>query len=311
MTDEFLLSRVSANADGWVPLATLCRFNKMKALTRGGDPVPLAAAALRAGCPEVEVDAAGLRVRRTAPLPDVAPLEVAARTCVAENLPPPHTHAALEPLFAAAGRVRMLRVCPPTAAGSVQKSTLDVVSPQTHALVEYETRAEAEAAVRTLSDAQNWRTGLRLRLVRREAFKLAAGPPAAAAAGEEKAPEEEGKLLQADGSKGRGRGKAGKKDYSAWASVGAHRLTVERERAERAAVVGAGAEPPAAPPPPMSGDEARPVRRFAPPAGGGASEAQGGPSREAAMPDGTRGFSRGRGMPLAPPLGVMAGRTEC
>jgi hypothetical protein len=363
-----------------VSLHTIARFNKMKRLCKG-DP-SVAAAALRAGSTALEVDAAGGSVRRLAPLPDSDPMEIGARTVVAENLPANPTAASLEPLFARAGRVRMLRLCEPTAGGGAPKSTLqaaaaedawgalNVVSTQQHALVEYESRAEALAAVAALNDNTNWRTGLRVRLVRREAPSPfakqqqqqrgepreprggaeeaaagAEGDAAAAAAagggasGEAGAGEggggggadggADGAPAFAPAGKGRGRKeRAPKRDYAAWASVGAHRDTQEKARAAAAAAAGGMADaafgpvdgaPAAAAHAPdataaaaavASDGAVRPVRRFAPPSGGvhggaggaGAGAGNGPAVREAAMPDGTRGFTRGRGRPLNPPL---------
>jgi hypothetical protein len=355
-----------------VSLHTIARFNKMKRLCKG-DP-SVAAAALRAGSTALEVDPSGGSVRRLAPLPDSDPLEIGARTVVAENLPGVPTAASLEPLFARAGRVRMLRLCEPTAGGGGSKSTLqaaaaadpwgalNVVSTQQHALVEYESRAEALAAVATLNDNTNWRTGLRVRLVRRdapspfakqqaqrgggggeEAAAAAAGAEGDAAAtaagggGEQAAAAGEGGAegSGADGASfapaGKGRGRkerAPKRDYAAWASVGAHRDTQEKARAAAAAAAGGKADdafgaPDGAPdaavtaaaassPAVASDGTVRPVRRFAPPSGGvhgsgaGAGTGTGPAVREAAMPDGTRGFTRGRGRPLNPPLPLAA-----
>lgn len=174
---------------------------------------------------------------------------MAARTCVAENLPENPTAESVTRLFSAAGPVRMVRVCPPTAAAQSAKSTLQaaaqqaaeldpagalagalaVVSTQVHALVEFETEARsggalhsvsagtasalftlrclvfsapvpraptvrtppprrptqaaAHNAVRALNDAQNWRSGLRVRLVykgsvhKTQQARVAAAPP--------------------------------------------------------------------------------------------------------------------------------------
>lgn len=359
------LAAKSDNAFAPVSLHTIVRFNKMKRLCKGDAAV--AAAALRSASTALEVDPSGGSVRRLAPLPASDPLEIGSRTVVAENLPSggadgAPTAASLDALFAKAGRVRMLRVCPPTASGATGgRSTLqsaaaedpwgalNVVSTQTHALVEYETRGEALAAVAQLNDGTNWRTGLRVRLVRREgpafarnkaveavpakgasateggaaaaaadgaegweAAESGAEPPAGEAGGEGSgvAPK-----THKAGAKGGKKEKAPKRDYAAWASAGAHRETQQRERAAAAAAAEAwGPDAPgeaaAAPTAassaaePASSDGAvRPVRRFAPPSGAAAAAPGGGPAvREAAMPDGTRGFTRGRGRPLASPF---------
>ena len=298
----------------------------MKRLCKGECAV--AAAALRSSS-ALEVNASGTSVRRLAPLPPTDPFEIGARTVVAENLAPGCTAESVTVQFGSVGVVRMVRLCAPTgstAGGSTLHSAaaadpwgaLSVSSTQQHALVEYESRAGALAAVEQLNDAKNWRTGLRVRLVRREVAKAAMAPRDGEGedgaahvdeAGEPSAPAP----TQHPAGAGRGRGrkeKPPKRDYAAWASVGAHKESLERER------VAAAGSPPAPlppPPPPTLPDaspppaEARAPRRFAPqlPAGGGAGPAAPGSGagvREARMPDGTRGFAaQGRGRSLAPP----------
>lgn len=320
-TDAFLLARVRSSKAGWVPLSVIVRFHKMRKLCkpRAGEEneVAVAAAALRVGAPTLEVSGSGVSVRRRAPLPPTDPLEIGSRTVVVENLPPAASVASLTALFGEG--VRMVRLCPPSGAGSPAYGAstlqaapdpwgeLNVVSAQPHALVEFDSRAGAEAAVAARNDANNWRTGLRVRLVCKTPPKAAA----AAAEGEGEG-EGEGEAEAEAGAgagrgrgrgEGRGRGAAGKppkRDYSAWASVSAHKESQEKLRA--AAAEGGRAEAAAAPAMPTpavaeaGGEEQRAPRR----AGGAAAAAA--PVREAGMPapDGSRGFGVGRGRCLQP-----------
>ena len=70
-----------------MPLKVLAKFNRIKALVgAGGAALPALAAALAASA-ALEVSPERSRVRRRAPLPQVAPREALQRTVIAENLP--------------------------------------------------------------------------------------------------------------------------------------------------------------------------------------------------------------------------------
>ncbi len=72
-----------------VPLKVIAKFNRIKALAgaSGGAIAALAAALACSGA--LEVSAEGARVRRRAPLPELAPREALERTVIADNLPDP------------------------------------------------------------------------------------------------------------------------------------------------------------------------------------------------------------------------------
>eukprot|EP01018_Ginkgo_biloba_P002281 Gb_06854 [translate_table: standard] len=99
------------------------------------------------------------------------------RTVVAENLPEDHSNQNIEKVFAAVGNVKTVRICHPQAAngsspiGSRFPKTDMLVSNKLHALVEYETIEQAEKAVAELNDERNWRSGLRVRLLLRRMGK--------------------------------------------------------------------------------------------------------------------------------------------
>ncbi|CAI5980078.1 unnamed protein product [Closterium sp. NIES-64] len=203
-TDNHLMKLVRKDPDGYVPLKIIAEFRKIRALVPQGSPnvavVNLLAAALRAS-PFLVVGEDGKKVRRAVALGEVDLEEVQARTVVAENLPEDHSIPAMEALFAKAGKVKMVRVCKPEAANSANQAAIAaaaagagagagggnsgrhghkqhahhhdlVVTNKLHALVEYESVEEAERAVEMLTDENNWRSGLHVRLlIRKPAHK--------------------------------------------------------------------------------------------------------------------------------------------
>ncbi|CAI5470827.1 unnamed protein product [Closterium sp. Yama58-4] len=200
-TDNHLMKLVRKDPDGYVPLKIIAEFRKIRALVPQGSPnvavVNLLAVALRAS-PFLVVGEDGKKVRRAVPLGEVDLEEVQGRTVVAENLPEDHSIPAMEALFAKAGKVKMVRVCKPEAANSANQAATAaaaaagagggagggnsgrhghkqhahhhdlVVTNKLHALVEYESVEEAERAVEMLTDENNWRSGLHVRLLIRK-----------------------------------------------------------------------------------------------------------------------------------------------
>ncbi|KVI01984.1 Ataxin-2, C-terminal [Cynara cardunculus var. scolymus] len=121
------------------------------------------------------------------------------RTVVAENLPEDHSHQNLEKIFSVilesmfslkfqsfkhfaefspTSSVKAIRICHPPEPNSSRSRGDYVFSNKLHALVEYETAEMAEKAVRfyynivdKLNDERNWRKGLRVRLLIRRSPK--------------------------------------------------------------------------------------------------------------------------------------------
>eukprot|EP00271_Cylindrocystis_brebissonii_P001055 TRINITY_DN112_c0_g1_i1.p1 TRINITY_DN112_c0_g1~~TRINITY_DN112_c0_g1_i1.p1 ORF type:complete len:901 (-),score=197.88 TRINITY_DN112_c0_g1_i1:167-2869(-) len=177
-TDNFLMKHVKKDSEGFVPISVVGTFRKVRSLlprnaaqqqngvTSSG--IALVASALRLSS-ELVVSDDGKRVRRRTPLPDMDLEEVYGRTVVAENLPAEHSVEAMEKLFSAVGKVKMVRVCQPKAANSANQTKQMLVSNKLHALVEFETVEEAERAVANLTDASNWRSGLHVRFLGKHA----------------------------------------------------------------------------------------------------------------------------------------------
>ena len=313
---KLLCTRLEANPCSAVPLSCIVKFNKMKKLSKGSTAV--VAEALRAGSTAVEVNSSGTSCRRVAPLPAHDPFEIGTRTVLVENLPADSTAASLTKQFSAAGSVIVARLCSPSsthapstlhaAAERDPWGTLNVVCAQQHALVEFQTREEAQKAVSLLNDSTNWRTGLRVRLVRKDmphAHKQKGAAPDEEEVDEDGVADADGGGGETDGAqappvphkekedkKHDGGKKKEKKDYASWASVAAHK---QKQQAQNAADTTGG------PPPDAEAQRTAPRRFFAPksaPSGGASSEpaAPGSAFREARMPDGTRGFAgMGRG----------------
>ncbi|KAG5063024.1 hypothetical protein JHK85_004207 [Glycine max] len=87
-----------------------------------------------------------------------------ARTVVAENLPDDHSHQNLQKIFGIVGSVKTIRICHPQEPNSSRPKSDFIVSNKLHALVEYETSDIAEKAAEKLNDERNWRKGMRVRL---------------------------------------------------------------------------------------------------------------------------------------------------
>lgn len=171
-TNDYLMKFVSKDPEGFVPIPVIASFKKVKSLISN---YALVTAALRTSS-QLVVSEDGKKVRRVSPMSDAEIEELQSRTVVAENLPEDHTNENIEKIFAAVGSVKTVRICHPQAngsslSGSRYPRTDMLVSNKLHALVEYETVEQAEKAVAELNDERNWRSGLRVRLLLRRMVK--------------------------------------------------------------------------------------------------------------------------------------------
>lgn len=342
-TDAFLMKRVRADPEGWVPLGVICGFNRMKQLLKK-HPHTVVADILAENSTLLIVDDARAKLRRAQPLPDFDLEDVQSRTVVAENFgADTPTIDGVRERFAPAGEVLMVRVRHPgmqTPAGATAKSGLDLVhvaSGAVHALVEFATRDDAARSVEMLNDDKDWRNGLRVRLLvknlgkkkkqreQREAAAAAAaageggaagadgGAAEGAEGGEEAAGEGAGEGVSPAKSK-KGKGKYGrqKRDYSQWASAAAFKENKTFLEGPDAIVGGegeaaAGATAAAG----GEGDHSSTTTAAAKsPASATAPESAA--PRQPTMPDGTRGFGAnglGRGKRVPPPGIPLVPRT--
>ncbi|KAM5549146.1 hypothetical protein ABKV19_000530 [Rosa sericea] len=164
LANESLAKHMSKDPEGYVPISVVASTKKMKSLISNNH---MLAQALRSSSKLVVSDD-GKKVKRKHPFTEKDKEELQSRTVVAENLPEDHSHQNLENIFSVVGSVKTIRICHPHESNCSRSKGDFIISNKLHALVEYETTDIAEKAVDKLSDERNWRKGLRVRtLVRR------------------------------------------------------------------------------------------------------------------------------------------------
>uniref|UniRef100_A0A0E0IFB0 RRM domain-containing protein n=1 Tax=Oryza nivara TaxID=4536 RepID=A0A0E0IFB0_ORYNI len=112
----------------------------------------------------------GKRVRRRVLFTEADAEEVQSRIVVAENLREEHRYPNLMKIFSAFGSVKSIRTCYPqggidgagTSTGKASKIEM-LFANKVHAFVEYETVEDAEKAVSEFSSGRSWRDGIRVR----------------------------------------------------------------------------------------------------------------------------------------------------
>nr|BAJ96883.1 predicted protein [Hordeum vulgare subsp. vulgare] len=164
-TDEFMLKFVMKNKEGLgnVPLGVIASFRKMKKLVQDHSAIE---AALRTSS-KLVVSSNGKRVRRLHPLPCNELKDVKKRTVVVENLPLDFSLESLQEKFGSVDKIMKITIHDPHAVGesAASKKPDFMLSNKVHAIVEYEAVEAAEKAVATLNDERNWRTGMRVILL--------------------------------------------------------------------------------------------------------------------------------------------------
>ncbi|KAL6868286.1 hypothetical protein ACP4OV_015131 [Aristida adscensionis] len=166
-TTEHLMRFITKDPEGYVPISVVGGFKKIKALVQSNS---MLASALRTSSKLVVSDD-GTRVKRKQPFTESDLEELQARIVVAENLPDDHCYQNLMKLFSTVGSVRTIRTCyPQTPNGSGpatnRSAKLDMLfANKLHAFVEYDTIEDAAKAIVELNDEKNWRSGLRVRLL--------------------------------------------------------------------------------------------------------------------------------------------------
>ncbi|KAM7250718.1 hypothetical protein ACFE04_022601 [Oxalis oulophora] len=163
LANESLAKQVSKDPEGFVPISAIASTKKIKSLTGN---IQLITQSLRSSLKLIVSDD-GKKVRRRHPFTEKDKEELQSRTVVVENLPEDHSHKNLEKLFGVVGSVKTIRICHPQESNSGRAKGDFLVSNKLHALVEYEATEIAERAVQHLNDERNWRKGLRVRLLLR------------------------------------------------------------------------------------------------------------------------------------------------
>lgn len=166
-TTEHLMRFITKDPEGFVPIMVIASFKKIKALVHNNS---LLADALRTSS-KLVVSEDGKKVRRQQPFTESDVEELQSRIVVAENLPDDHCYQSLKKVFSVVGSVKTIRTCYPqapngTSSATNRSSKMDMLfANKLHAFVEYETVEDAEKAVVELNDGRNWRSGLRVRLL--------------------------------------------------------------------------------------------------------------------------------------------------
>ncbi|RVW16671.1 La-related protein 6A [Vitis vinifera] len=142
-----------------IPIAVIASFRKMKKLTQD---IQLIVAALRESS-QLVVSSDGKKVKRLHPLSLTEVKDSKICTVLIENLPEDHSTENIQRIFGAAGNIKKICIHDPYA---TEESTKDsrvekLISGKLHAIVDYETVEAAERAVATLNNEQDWRNGMR------------------------------------------------------------------------------------------------------------------------------------------------------
>ncbi|CAH8358967.1 unnamed protein product [Eruca vesicaria subsp. sativa] len=302
-TDKFLLNAMKKNKKGFVPISTIATFHKMKKLTRDHD---LIVAALKESSFLV-VSSEGNKVKRLSPLPEVRDPKIF--TVLVENLPEDHSDENIRAIFCKAGSIKSVSICDPNAAEESEKGFKKdkFIRTRLHAFVEYETVEAAEKAAATLNNEQDWRNGLRVKLLE-QAVKYAQRRPAR----KEVDPEKDNTGRVRDQTGGEENKKANEhqhhhhSDNLADNDVGDKNGNKARGRGRgrRQNLQGSNSSGHGTSPSNSSSfhhhynnHHHHPVEVSKPPPG-------------PKMPDGTRGFTMGRGKPLPPPPPPTSAQTN-
>ncbi|XP_039006323.1 la-related protein 6C-like [Hibiscus syriacus] len=161
IANESFSKQISKDPEGFVPISFIASTKKIKSLITNHQ---LLAQILRFSS-NLVVSNDGKKVRRKHPFTEKDREEVQSRTVVVENLPDDHSHQNLDKIFDVVGSVKNIRICHPQEYNSSRFRSDFIMSNKLHALVEYESKEIAEKAVEKLNDEWNWRKGLRVRLL--------------------------------------------------------------------------------------------------------------------------------------------------
>ncbi|KAG6432940.1 hypothetical protein SASPL_104534 [Salvia splendens] len=162
LANETLVKHVNKDPEGYVPINFVSTLKKLKSLNVNNQMV---AQALRSSS-KLMVSSDGKKVKRQHPFTEKEKEELQLRTVIAENLPEDHSHQKIEKMFNVVGNIKSIRICQPQEHNSSRSSKGDIViSNKLHALVEYENLETAERAAEKLNDERNWRKGMRVRVM--------------------------------------------------------------------------------------------------------------------------------------------------
>lgn len=165
-TTDHLIRFINKDPEGFVPISVVASFKKIKALISSNSQL----AAILRNSTKLVVSEDGKKVKRLHPLTGSDMEELQSRIIVAENLPEDHCHQKLMKVFSTVGSVKSIRTCQPqpsnngaSSASRPSKADNMLYCNKLHAFVEYESIELAEKAIAELNDEGDWRNGLRVR----------------------------------------------------------------------------------------------------------------------------------------------------
>ncbi|CAI8615835.1 unnamed protein product [Vicia faba] len=177
-TTDHLMRFINKDPHGFVPISVVASFKKIKSLITSHSQL----ANVLNNSSKLVVSEDGKKIKRHYSPTDSDIQELQSRIVIAENLPEDHCHQNLLKVFSSVGSVKTIRTCPPQISnnGTSSASRLGKIDGiplynKLHAFVEYESVELAERAVAELNDERNWRSGLRVRLMLRHSSKPSQG----------------------------------------------------------------------------------------------------------------------------------------
>lgn len=163
LANESMSKHINKDPEGYVPISVIASTKKMRSLVIDNDSL---AQALKSSS-KLSLTEDGKKVKRKIPFTDKDREELQSRIVTVENLPEDHSHQNVQKIFSVVGSVKTIRICHPHESNSSGAKNDFFVTNKLHALVELETRKIAEKAAEKLNDERNWRKGLRVRLLLR------------------------------------------------------------------------------------------------------------------------------------------------
>ncbi|CAO2815160.1 unnamed protein product [Amaranthus hypochondriacus] len=167
MANDTMAKNVSKDPEGYVPIPVIASMKKIKALVTDHH---LLVQALRSST-KLVVNKDNKKVKRKSPFTENYKDELQCRTVMVENLPDDHSYQNLEKIFSVVGSVKAIRICHPPETNPSRAKSEVVTSNKLHALVEYENSEIAEKSAEKLNDERTWRKGMRVRVMLRRSPK--------------------------------------------------------------------------------------------------------------------------------------------
>ncbi|GAB2233350.1 hypothetical protein Drorol1_Dr00002572 [Drosera rotundifolia] len=304
-TTDHLIRFIHKNPDGFVPISVVASFKKIKALISTDSQL---AAVLR-NSKKLVVSDDGRKVKRLYPLTASDMEELQARIIIAENLPEDHCHQKLMKIFSSVGSVKSIRTCQsqplnnggPAVSRPLKQDNM-LYSNKLHAFVEYDSVELAEKAVVELNEEGNWRNGLRVRLIlKRKSKSVLARGKKVVKEGEETCEEDGTPLSEQSQGEKHAEDSSRQPDFHSHENLGEDQVVEKeggqkknRNRGRGARGRGRGHQHPYNHGGAHIGTLGNNSSNMEPASGIIKHHHPPGPR----MPDGTRGFSMGRGKPL-------------